>query len=145
MKLQCARTSSVITFEVWLELKSFVPMCKIKWFDFLLNNGFTFTLWFMNIFRHIPTIQMFDHTIAYYDNWLNFIVSIVIFLASFSFCTIACNWNFIFLINLYMFFFNSCLNVILLYFFSIFSVVGERFVSDDDVDDDDDDNDADGG
>ena len=47
-----------------------------------------------------------------------------------------------------MFFFNSCLNVILLYFFSIFSVVGERFVSDDDVDDDDDDdddNDEDGG
>ena len=26
----------------------------------------------MNLFRHIPTIQMFDHTIAYYDNWFNF-------------------------------------------------------------------------
>ena len=46
---------------------------------------------------------MFDHTIAYYDNWFFFVVSIPIFLVFENFWTIAYIWNFIFLINPHMF------------------------------------------
>ena len=97
----------------------------------------------MSLFRYILTIQMFDYTIVYYANWFNFAVSVQIFLVFIGFWTIACIWNVIFLINTYMFSCYSLLNIILLYFFSIFSGVDKRFVFDDDDDDDDDDNDDD--
>ena len=33
--------SFAMTSEVWLEVRSFVPTCNIKWFGGLLNDGFT--------------------------------------------------------------------------------------------------------
>ena len=102
----------------------------------------------MNLFRHITTIQMFDHTIAYCGNWLNFVASIW----SFLFLSV-----FVLLLGFEMLFFLSTITCSLVAvfwtlffcnFFSIFSGVGKRFVSDkdgdvDNVDDDDDSEDGD--
>ena len=108
-----------ITSEVWLEL-----ILHTRCFGFCKCFYINFTLWFLNLFRHVSNIQMFNHTITYHDNWFNFVVSVLIFLIFVGSCTTACLWNVILLINLYMLSCKSILNVIfdscLFFFFFLF-------------------------
>ena len=77
-------------FQICISVPLVMVSSNLSYKMFRIWFYINFTLWFMKLFRQIPTIQMFDHTIACYDNWFNLVVFILIFLVFFGFCTIAC-------------------------------------------------------